>query len=155
MTTAIEPYTYRDYYLQHYGVKGMRWGVRKKKQPWTPENRNENLTDDQVKDARQTFGKRGAQRVSNRMNKGQSYNRAFVSETINSQAKAFVSVYGGLAITKVAINVATNPETQAKILKGAEAAGKFFRDVDPDNALSYAKLAKRGAKGVYNITTLR
>ena len=58
--------TYDDY-LAHYGVKGMKWGKRK---------RNPNYSDDQMKRDSQVYGKRGAKRINKNMNKGDSVSTA-------------------------------------------------------------------------------
>lgn len=58
--------TYDDY-LEHYGVKGMKWGKRK---------RNANYSDDQMKRDSQVYGKRGAKRINKNMNKGDSVSTA-------------------------------------------------------------------------------
>lgn len=60
--------TYDDY-LEHYGVKGMKWGRRKS-------NRNENYSDDQMRRDSQVYGKRGAKRINSNMNKGDSVSTA-------------------------------------------------------------------------------
>jgi hypothetical protein len=49
-------------FLAHYGVKGMRWGKRK----------NPNYSDQQVKRDVQVYGKRGAKRINNSLNDGNS-----------------------------------------------------------------------------------
>ena len=61
-------------YLQHYGVKGMKWGVRK--------NRAKNLdySDQQRKRDKQTYGSRGVKRINKAMNKGDRISVARGSE---------------------------------------------------------------------------
>lgn len=49
--------------LEHVGVKGMKWGVRKK---------NPNYTNNQIKRDRQIYGKRGSNRINKALNKGDS-----------------------------------------------------------------------------------
>ncbi len=56
-----------DDYLEHYGVKSMKWGKRK---------RNPNYSDDQMKRDSQVYGKRGAKRINKNMNKGDSVSTA-------------------------------------------------------------------------------
>lgn len=48
--------------LRHYGVKGMKWGVRK--------NRNPNYTEKQRQRDRQFYGKGGERRINSKLNKG-------------------------------------------------------------------------------------
>lgn len=58
-----------DDYLEHYGVKGMKWGKGKG-------NRNANYSDDQMRRDSQVYGKRGAKRINANMNKGDSVSTA-------------------------------------------------------------------------------
>lgn len=58
-----------DDYLEHYGVKGMKWGKGKS-------NRNANYSDDQMRRDSQVYGKRGAKRINANMNKGDSVSTA-------------------------------------------------------------------------------
>ena len=59
------PDTYDDY-LEHYGVKGMKWGRRK----------NENYSSDQRARDSQIYGNRGVKRINKNMNKGESVSTA-------------------------------------------------------------------------------
>ena len=85
-------------YLIHYGILGMKWGVRKKnynfiksmvnKQQkykgevkWNKSYKKEDRTMDRF-----TFGKNGTKRINNRMNKGQSYKKAYAIELGRSAA---------------------------------------------------------------------
>lgn len=49
-------------YLAHHGVKGMKWGRRR--------DRNPNYTDQQVKRDKQIYGNRGTKRINKALNKG-------------------------------------------------------------------------------------
>lgn len=51
--------------LVHYGVLGMKWGLRKDRR-----GRNPNYSDQQRKRDTQVYGKRGAKRINKKMNKG-------------------------------------------------------------------------------------
>lgn len=55
------------YEIYHHGVKGMKWGVRKKK---SSSNHNENYSDKQRKQDRAFYGKRGEKRINKKMNDG-------------------------------------------------------------------------------------
>ena len=55
-----------DSYLEHYGVKGMKWGRRK----------NENYSSDQRARDSQIYGNRGVKRINKNMNKGESVSTA-------------------------------------------------------------------------------
>ena len=60
--------TYDDY-LAHYGVKGMKWGVRK-------ERRNEGYSENQRARDKELYGKRGVKRINSNLNKGYSISTA-------------------------------------------------------------------------------
>lgn len=46
-------------FLQHFGVKGMRWGVRKKRKSSNKRKAYKDLTDKEKKERIQTYAKRG------------------------------------------------------------------------------------------------
>lgn len=89
--------------LYHFGVKGMKWGVRKKrdKSSKTQLNkpntgyRSSQRTIDQL-----TYGKKGVERINRRMNKGQSHFRASTTETMQRFANGSVA---SLAMTGLTI----------------------------------------------------
>lgn len=89
--------------LYHFGVKGMKWGVRKKRdKPNTDYTSRQRVTD------RAIFGKKGVKHINRRMNKGQSHFRAATTEMISQAATTSVGslAAGGLA-------VASTPEGRA------------------------------------------
>lgn len=51
--------------LYHYGVKGMKWGVRKKRN-----EHNKNYSDRQRKNDRAFYGARGEKRINRKLNEG-------------------------------------------------------------------------------------
>jgi hypothetical protein len=53
-------------FLEHHGVKGMKWGKRKDRE------RNPKYTDNQIKRDRQIYGRRGSNRVNRALNRGDS-----------------------------------------------------------------------------------
>lgn len=89
-----------DEELYHYGVKGMKWGVRKKRNA-----RNPNYSDKQVRRDRQVYGKRGSRRINRDMNKGDNLSLARGSEKTrrdstmrrNKYARVAGQITGGLA----------------------------------------------------------
>ena len=60
-----------DDYLEHFGVKGMKWGVRKQKEP-----RNKNYTSYNRRNDSFKYGDRGVKRINRSMNKGKTYVQA-------------------------------------------------------------------------------
>ncbi len=52
--------------LAHYGVKGMKWGVRKKRD----NSHNKNYSDKQRKSDRAFYGNRGEKRINKKLNEG-------------------------------------------------------------------------------------
>lgn len=57
---------YYNNYLAHYGVKGMKWGVRRKSR----NTYNKNYTERQRKQDRAVYGNRAERRINRRMNEG-------------------------------------------------------------------------------------
>ena len=86
---------YYNDYLAHYGVKGMKWGVRRKRQRadrnrWKSMSKSERAANRDSLNPRykkldreidtDLYGERGVQRINRRMNKGQSHLRATTTE---------------------------------------------------------------------------
>lgn len=60
-----------DDYISHYGVKGMKWGVRKKRDSSSNRNAyNKNYSDRQRKNDRALYGSRGEKRINRKLNEG-------------------------------------------------------------------------------------
>lgn len=59
-------------YLEHFGVKGMKWGVHKKRS----EPRNKNYTSYNRRNDSFKYGDRGVKRINRSMNKGKTYEQA-------------------------------------------------------------------------------
>lgn len=74
-------------YLEHYGVKGMKWGVRKRIQDYRRDRnarlnrRNENYNRTKRSNDELWYGKKGVERINRRMNKGRTYKSAKRRET--------------------------------------------------------------------------
>ena len=63
--------------LEHHGVKGMKWGVRKDR---GRNRQNPNYSSNQRKRDTAVYGKRGAKRINRNMNKGDQVSTARASE---------------------------------------------------------------------------
>lgn len=98
-------------YLEHYGVKGMRWGVRRVK------NRISNYRSSQKKlnepnkryseanreKDRYLLGRSGVKRINKRLNKGYSYKKAIRREYGSQVIRGFVSA--GLVSTSLVLSL--------------------------------------------------
>lgn len=91
-------YSYNNY-LAHYGIKGMKWGVRRKRkkaaqradrEAWKSMSRSERRANRDNRNKRYSntdraidqtlYGKGGVKRINRRMNKGQSHAQAYMRE---------------------------------------------------------------------------
>lgn len=143
----------KEEFLAHYGVKGMKWGKRK---------RNPNYSDQQVKRDKQVYGARGTKRINKNMNKGDQISTARAMEKtrrdrvmgrnkyarqagkvagagigvaavnlgISAAAKAVNSQVGASVVNKLfgqatgnLINVSINVANQSPIVRAVASAG--------------------------------
>lgn len=95
-----------DYVLCHYGVKGMKWGVRKKISQKISDRRKktetlkQNLGEERYNEYRYTYGKKGAERIYNRtVDKQMTYKQAERRELGRQFVKSIVSTAIGTAIS--------------------------------------------------------
>ncbi|AXQ61249.1 hypothetical protein SEA_LIBERTYBELL_8 [Streptomyces phage LibertyBell] len=135
--------------LVHYGVKGMKWGVRRNKQI------NSGYTSYNQKADKKIVGNRGVKRISRRMDKGQNYNTARKS-VIRNRAMRRLAVSGALILgpelAKVADmtrgSIAQRAQTKRGQAAAAEALGLGRK---PSKGPNYAK---RRRDGSYKISSV-
>ena len=88
--------------LYHYGVKGMKWGVRRKRN-----EHNKNYTDKQRKNDRALYGDRAEKRINRKLNEGYGLRgarhfeveRKERSEKRKKVAKKAIRTIGSAAVT--------------------------------------------------------
>ena len=84
-----------DAYLEHYGVKGMRWGQRRAERAAAPRQASYS-TDAQAADKKK-LGSRGVDRINENMSKGMDHPKARAAEVKRRQVRNTVIVGGYLA----------------------------------------------------------
>ena len=123
---------YYDPYLAHYGVKGMKWGVRRQlrqavrtrrknaqhddRKKWKSMSKSERKANRDNPNSRyaksnreadeSVYGKGGVKRINRRMNKGQSYTRALLAEAGRTTAVGTAASFGIAA----GFAIASNPQ---------------------------------------------
>ena len=110
--------------LKHYGVKGMKWGVRRSKQARPPSNRK--IKKQSVKREKQwvkTYQRRGTmsdtelRETLNRLRMENEFNRLATEASMSQRKKAKVYI-------KTMSEVAVSAKTTGVALKGAIAASR-------------------------------
>ncbi len=152
-------------YLQHYGVKGMKWGVRKK--------RNPNYTEKQRQRDRQFYGRGGERRINSKLNKGygiqsarnyesdrlhRARNKAQSSASIGRivggvaggiagyAAPSIIKKGSGLVAGTLGVKVAQKTGN-GRIIVGAFNVNKMMRDPTVSRIVSYGGAAVGAALG--------
>ena len=119
-------------YLIHYGVKGMKWGVR---------HDNPNYSSEQRKRDKSVYGRGGVRRINRSMNKGHSISSARSKEAARIYrvrrtavaAGKIGSIVGGVggaiggyhAANKILRKYGTGDATTDMMIKGTVSAGSY------------------------------
>lgn len=133
--------------IQHYGVKGMHWGVHKKSHDDSP---NADYTSRQRAIDRGQHGKRAEVRINRKLNAGKTRQQALRSEGLRDYHQA-LAVAGGVAAVRL-LQVYGPVAMQGIAIKAESNRGKAAAAQALKNASTIK--AKRNRKGVYNISSL-
>lgn len=95
--------------LAHYGVKGMKWGVRRDHD----DSPNARYSEKARANDKSGFGSRGVKRINRRMNSGDSYNKAMSKELGRQLATTAAISLGSTAVAMALVN----PQTYVNISK--------------------------------------
>ncbi len=140
--------------LYHYGVKGMRWGIRRnrKKDNINTANKNRKKIIYSRKDMeidRILYGDRGVNRIKKRMNNGSSHRKAVIMETMREIG---VNTVVPSVVTLASLDHMTNGSIHKYMFKTfSEAARKYANNRAKQKAnaglarigtYSYRKVAK-------------
>ena len=103
--------------LYHFGVKGMKWGVRKKREP-----KNANYTKSDRRNDSYKYGSGGVKRINRSMNKGKTHDQAVKSEkrrrvakTIAVNSAIIMASPASRALLKTGFNAAVNKYSHSSI----------------------------------------
>jgi hypothetical protein len=143
----VNPAVTREEALAHFGVKGMKWGVRKA----VDDTPNPTFTSRMRANDQKTFGKRGVRRINRRLNEGLTRDEAHQKEQDRRNwirlgvagslfAAALLADSGGAVMTSIHNRAETN---RGRAAIPAIASTEF--------KIPFAKQRS----GVYNITTLK
>lgn len=105
--------------LYHFGVKGMKWGIRRKRED--PVSTKKKKTNREILDER-LYGKQGAKRIKKRMDSGMKRSQAENKEKVRRAATAATTAIGLYGATKFI----TSPTGRRAISSGLEAVSKLL-----------------------------
>lgn len=137
--------------LIHYGVKGMKWGVRRAELNKT----NDSYTKGQRQIDKRDFGKRGVKRINRRMNKGQTRIKARKAERRRDSLQYYgavgaVATYRYLKVVGPVLSQVVAQRAETKRGQAAAAAAMGL----PRTASTGPNYSKQRRNGVYNISSL-
>lgn len=135
-------------YLEHYGVKGMRWGVRRVRDRISDyrsnqkklNERNKHYSTMNRKRDEVLLGSKGVKRINKRMNKGLSYKKAFRRE-IGGQVTKNVLSLGAIGAASF---LAADGGTTIRRIRNTQAARRGARE-------AAKAIVKIGAGSVVNL----
>lgn len=143
--------------LAHYGVRGMKWGVRKNGGRTDPrDNPHPNYTEGMRRNDRRSFGSGGVKRINRSMHEGRTRDEAHSKERSYQFKKSVVIIGASYAATMFLAGgggsaMAHNIGTRAAANRGAATARNLFADSHGIGRLAVSKVSKAG---VHKITTL-
>lgn len=130
MSSEIDKYTNpkADSFLQHYGVKGMKWGVSRKSSGLN--SRAKGNTDRMVAEDKARFGRRGSKRINKNMNKGKTRAQAQKKEVHRAMVKgaAVVSTYAAIRFAPQIARAMQQPINKAEKFAGDKAFQMKMKD---------------------------
>lgn len=137
--------------LAHYGVKGMKWGVRKKEAP--NDEPNPRYSSSLRSRDRSSFGKKGVRNINRKLNQGVSRKEAVQAERWRMRRNTALIAVGYLAAATVLNNrdvLAYSISSRAETNRGRAAAANVFGLPAPgaDGGIRRA----RSRRGAYQVT---
>lgn len=124
--------------LAHYGVKGMRWGVRR-----ADRTQNAGYTSRMRSEDRRTHGRRAVNRINDRLNSGESRDKALEREDMRN-ARQRLAVAGA---------------AYAAVLLAQHGGSRLNVDTGGPRGLSSTaskiKYVKPNRSGVHKVTTMK
>lgn len=141
--------------LAHYGVKGMKWGVRRAEKKAALNAPNKRYGQGARSQDKSLYGNHGVKRINRRMNKGKSLKKARSAE-MRLQVGAGVAAIGAYHVARnfqilgpvLAQGIAMKAQTNRGRAAAAQTMGL------PRQGSSGPNYSKKNRKGVYNISSM-
>ena len=140
--------------VEHFGVKGMHWGVRKAK-PESP--RASGYSDEAYVQDKRKFGDRGVRRINERMHNGTDYASARKAEVKRRRNQKLLFAGGYLAARMLLVYGPTLAQAGAQAYvgskhaaAGAKAAANLFSDARGIGAHKIVDLGFNAATNVWS-----
>lgn len=130
-------------HLEHFGVKGMKWGVRRAELNKT----NKAYSSRQRSADKEEYGKRSVKRINRMMNEGKSRAEALAKEDVRAVRKEWIKA--GVAITGIMV-----AKYGAIALAGAYADSFTSRPSYSTAPRTTTINARKPRRGAHKVTTL-